>query len=116
MYPSPPFTLPALGALFLLAVQIACHYAWTKYGYATTTPGSLLDACPRVYLYVITHTPMHGADPVFSFPLLVPPLALSFSSSVATLVRYISSHQPEKTSLEGAPRPAPRIGASKNRR
>lgn len=23
-----------------------CHYAWTSYGYATTVPGSELDACP----------------------------------------------------------------------
>ncbi|SGY79428.1 BQ5605_C008g05129 [Microbotryum silenes-dioicae] len=27
-------------------VQIACHVAWTSYGVSTTTPGSLLDACP----------------------------------------------------------------------
>lgn len=25
---------------------LQCHYAWTSYGYATTEPGSELDACP----------------------------------------------------------------------
>lgn len=35
--------LPAGGSI---TFEIACHYAWTSYGYATTEPGSKLDACP----------------------------------------------------------------------
>lgn len=35
--------LPAGGTF---TMEIACHFAWTSYGYATTDPDSLLSACP----------------------------------------------------------------------
>ncbi|BGP39165.1 hypothetical protein JCM10450v2_003119 [Rhodotorula kratochvilovae] len=35
--------LPAGGSVTL---EIACHYAWTSFGYSPTVPGSTLDACP----------------------------------------------------------------------
>ncbi|KAK4055531.1 hypothetical protein OIV83_000077 [Microbotryomycetes sp. JL201] len=35
--------LPAGGRIML---EISCHVAWTQYGWATTPPGSYLDACP----------------------------------------------------------------------
>ncbi|BGP49050.1 hypothetical protein JCM10450v2_004929 [Rhodotorula kratochvilovae] len=47
--------LPAGGSITL---EIACHYAWTSYGYATTEPGSELDACPGD-----NAGPYHSGDP-----------------------------------------------------
>ncbi|GAA6055791.1 hypothetical protein JCM3770_004803 [Rhodotorula araucariae] len=47
--------LPAGGSV---TIEIACHYAWTSYGYATTEPGSALDACPGD-----NAGPYHSGDP-----------------------------------------------------
>ncbi|GAA5871296.1 hypothetical protein JCM3774_000903 [Rhodotorula dairenensis] len=47
--------LPAGGSL---TFEIACHYAWTSYGYATSVPGSQLDACPGP-----NAGPYHAGDP-----------------------------------------------------
>ncbi|GAA6005970.1 hypothetical protein JCM11491_004076 [Sporobolomyces phaffii] len=47
--------LPAGGSF---TMEIACHVAWTSYGYATTTPGSELDACPGP-----NAGPYHSGDP-----------------------------------------------------
>ncbi|GAA5842882.1 hypothetical protein JCM11251_005837, partial [Rhodosporidiobolus azoricus] len=47
--------LPAGGSV---TVEIACHMAWTSYGYATTVPGSQLDACPGD-----NAGPYHSGDP-----------------------------------------------------
>ncbi|BGP56190.1 hypothetical protein JCM8202v2_003802 [Rhodotorula sphaerocarpa] len=47
--------LPAGGTI---TFEIACHYAWTSYGYATTEPGSELDACPGP-----NAGPYHAGDP-----------------------------------------------------
>ncbi|BGP08932.1 hypothetical protein OF846_003396 [Rhodotorula toruloides] len=48
--------LPAGGSVEL---EIACHYAFSSYGYATTTPGSALDACPGP-----NAGPYHSGDPL----------------------------------------------------
>ncbi|GAA5970606.1 hypothetical protein JCM11641_007368 [Rhodosporidiobolus odoratus] len=42
-YPSGVLDLPAGGSVML---ELACHVAWTSYGWATTEPGSEYDACP----------------------------------------------------------------------
>ncbi|GAA5860488.1 hypothetical protein JCM8547_000319 [Rhodosporidiobolus lusitaniae] len=42
-YPKGVLDVPAGGTITL---EIACHVAWTSYGWATTEPGSELDACP----------------------------------------------------------------------
>ncbi|KAM0753256.1 hypothetical protein T439DRAFT_346875 [Meredithblackwellia eburnea MCA 4105] len=47
--------LPAGGTIML---EIACHIAWTSYGWSTTVPGSALDACPGG-----TAGPFHSGDP-----------------------------------------------------
>ncbi|GAA5947645.1 hypothetical protein JCM3765_001016 [Sporobolomyces pararoseus] len=47
--------LPAGGSF---TMEIACHVAWTSYGYATTEPGSPLDACPGD-----NAGPYHAGDP-----------------------------------------------------
>ncbi|KAL8293619.1 hypothetical protein RQP46_000320 [Phenoliferia psychrophenolica] len=47
--------LPAGGSITL---EIACHIAWTSFGWSTTTPGSPLDACPSG-----TAGPYHSGDP-----------------------------------------------------
>ncbi|GAA6060598.1 hypothetical protein JCM10212_004577 [Sporobolomyces blumeae] len=48
--------LPAGGSLTL---EIACHVAWTSYGWSTTEPGSALDACPGD-----NAGPYHAGDPL----------------------------------------------------
>ncbi|BGP25428.1 hypothetical protein JCM10295v2_004352 [Rhodotorula toruloides] len=48
--------LPAGGSV---EIEHACHYAWTSYGYATTEPGSPLDACPGP-----NAGPYHSGDPL----------------------------------------------------
>ncbi|BGP00320.1 hypothetical protein JCM10021v2_004001 [Rhodotorula toruloides] len=48
--------LPAGGTV---EIQLACHYAWSSYGYATTEPGSPLDACPGP-----NAGPYHSGDPL----------------------------------------------------
>ncbi|POY71101.1 hypothetical protein BMF94_5858 [Rhodotorula taiwanensis] len=47
--------LPAGGSI---TFEIACHYAFTSYGYATSVPGSELDACPGS-----NAGPYHAGDP-----------------------------------------------------
>ncbi|BGP15156.1 hypothetical protein JCM10213v2_003113 [Rhodosporidiobolus nylandii] len=42
-YPTGVLDVPAGGTITL---EIACHVAWTSYGWATTEPGSDRDACP----------------------------------------------------------------------
>lgn len=36
--------LPAGGSI---TFEITCHVAFTSFGWATSTPGSALDACPK---------------------------------------------------------------------
>ncbi|GAA5929274.1 uncharacterized protein JCM15063_004106 [Sporobolomyces koalae] len=47
--------LPAGGSI---TMEIACHVAWTSYGWSTTEPGSPLDACPGE-----NAGPYHSGDP-----------------------------------------------------
>ncbi|GAA5872986.1 hypothetical protein JCM16303_006904 [Sporobolomyces ruberrimus] len=47
--------LPAGGSF---TMEVACHVAWTSYGWATTEPGSALDACPGD-----NAGPYHAGDP-----------------------------------------------------
>ncbi|GAA6031222.1 hypothetical protein JCM8097_004070 [Rhodosporidiobolus ruineniae] len=42
-YPTGVLDVPAGGQIML---ELSCHVAWTSYGWATTEPGSRLDACP----------------------------------------------------------------------